>query len=63
MAKEKFEVALDILFADNIEELEDHELAADVLGVRLFMTDHWYTLRMAAKSVLLDEIRNLKREK
>lgn len=62
MPKEKLEVALDIMFADSIDEIEDRDAAAEALGVRLFMTDHWYELRMAAKSVLLAEIRTIKQE-
>lgn len=63
MAKEKLEVALDIMFADNIDEIEDRDACAAALGVNLFMTDHWYELRMAAKAALLDEIRAIKQEK
>ena len=48
--------ALDILFADDLDDLEssgsDREDYAKTLNVTLFMNNHWSELRSAAKTWL-----------
>jgi len=62
---DKIEAALEILFADNLVDLErsrDTGKLASALSMSPrwdFMTDHWRELREAAKSTLLETLRRV----
>ncbi len=59
-AEASLDAALAVLFADTIEDLEDPEAFATLLGVPWFMTDHWSELRLAARKRLASELHTLR---
>lgn len=59
-AEASLDAALAVLFADNIDELEDPEAFADLLGASWHMTDHWAELRLAARKRLASELHTLR---
>lgn len=59
-AEVSLDAALAVLFADTLEDLEDPEAFATLLGVPWHMTNHWFELRLAARERLASELHTLR---